>query len=39
MNDNIVLNVHLQAAPGEEDRLAAELIALLAPTRRKRGPR
>lgn len=34
---HIVLNVHMQAAPGREEDLARELQALVAPTRQERG--
>src|SRR5438270_233529 len=37
MNDNIVLNVHLQAAPGKEQLLEQQLIALLEPSRAEPG--
>ncbi len=33
----IVLNVHIEAAPGREEDLARELSALLAPTRSEAG--
>ena len=37
MNDNIVLNVRLTAAPGQEQILEQQLVALLAPTRAEPG--
>jgi quinol monooxygenase YgiN len=37
MNDKIVLNVHLQAAPGQEKVLEQQLSALLEPTRAEPG--
>jgi quinol monooxygenase YgiN len=37
MSGNIVLNVHLQAAPGQEEVLKQQLIALIAPSRAEPG--
>jgi quinol monooxygenase YgiN len=37
MNNNIVLNVHLTAAPGQEQILEQQLVALLEPTRAESG--
>lgn len=35
--DHLILNVHLEAAPGHEEELAEHLTALLAPTRAEPG--
>ena len=35
--EHVVLNVHFQAAPGFEDELAAQLTAMVAPTRSEPG--
>lgn len=37
MSDNIILNVHLQAAAGQEEALERQLVALLEPTRAEPG--
>src|SRR5438445_3843162 len=38
MDDNhVVLNVHLEALPGQAEKLADQLRALVAPTRREAG--
>ena len=36
-DDNVILNVHMEAVPGHEDELAAQLLALVEPTRREPG--
>ena len=36
-NDHVVLNVHIEAAAGQEDKLAEQLRALVAPTRSEPG--
>ena len=35
--DHVILNVHMQAAPGYQDEVAEQLLALLAPTRAETG--
>ena len=37
MNDTVVLNVHIEAAPGAEEELAQHLKRLVAPTRAEPG--
>lgn len=38
MNDNnVILNVHMEAVPGHEEELAEQLLALVAPTRSEAG--
>ena len=36
-NNHVVLNVHIESLPGEENKLAEELLALVAPTRKEPG--
>jgi quinol monooxygenase YgiN len=36
-NDHVVLNVHIEAAAGQEEKLAEQLRALVAPTRAEAG--
>jgi quinol monooxygenase YgiN len=36
-DDYVVINVHMQAAPGREEELAGHLLALVAPTRNESG--
>jgi quinol monooxygenase YgiN len=36
-NDNVILNVHIEAASGQEEKLAEQLRALVAPTRAEAG--
>lgn len=36
-NDHVILNVHLQAAPGREEEAATQLRNLIAPTRSEPG--
>jgi len=35
--DEVVLNVHMEAVPGHEEELAAQLLALVQPTRNEPG--
>lgn len=38
LNDNdVILNVHMEAVPGHEDELAAQLLRLVKPTRLEPG--
>ena len=38
MEDNhVIVNVHMEALPNHEERLANQLLALVAPTRREAG--
>ena len=38
MEDNhVILNVHIEAVPGHEERLASQLLALVAPSRKEAG--
>ena len=37
MSSPVVLNVHIEAAPGTEDELVQRLLALVAPTRAEPG--
>jgi quinol monooxygenase YgiN len=36
-NDDVILNVHIEAAAGQEENLAEQLRALVAPTRAEAG--
>jgi quinol monooxygenase YgiN len=36
-NDHVILNVHIEAAAGHEEKLAEQLRALVAPTRSEAG--
>jgi quinol monooxygenase YgiN len=36
-DDHVILNVHLHAAPGREEEVAAQLTKLVAPTRSEPG--
>jgi quinol monooxygenase YgiN len=36
-NDDVILNVHIEAAAGQEEKLAEQLRALVAPTRSEPG--
>ena len=36
-NDHIILNVHIEAAAGQEEKLSSQLRALVAPTRSEAG--
>ena len=36
-NDDVILNVHIEAAAGHEEKLAEQLRALVAPTRAEAG--
>jgi|SRR5215470_9597216 len=36
-NENVILNVHIEAAAGQQEKLADQLRALVAPTRREAG--
>ena len=36
-NDHVILNVHIEAAAGQEEKLAGQLQALVAPTRSEPG--
>jgi quinol monooxygenase YgiN len=36
-NDHVILNVHIDAAGGQEEKLAEQLRALVAPTRSEAG--
>jgi quinol monooxygenase YgiN len=36
-NDDVILNVHIEAAGGQEEKLAEQLRALVAPTRAEAG--
>ena len=36
-NDHVILNVHMEAAAGQEEKLAEQLRALVAPTRSEAG--
>jgi len=36
-DDDVILNVHIEAVPGHEESLADQLLALVAPTRKETG--